>query len=214
MSFVNVAIMLAVLGLAMGASMLYYGTRGKKRMREGMDRLAGSVNGTVIQQSRLHYPSLAGTVGGRPVNVFIHLSAGHRKTSDIVYLVLSTPVDLPSGTLVVQQEYFAVAPGKGGFNDVAGDFLADRIPGRYVYAEDEAATDALLAAAGVREELAAFERYPSIVLGPDAITVGKPYGGARDLLPEQIVPELEHMAELAARLGNAKPAPIAATAEA
>jgi len=123
-------------------------------------------------------------------------------------------VDLPSGTLVVQQEYFAVAPGQGGFNDVAGDFLADRIPGRYVYAEDEAATDALLATKGVREELGAFERYPSIVLGPDAITVGKPYGGARDLLPEQIVPELEHMAELAARLGNAKPAPIAATAEA
>lgn len=214
MSFVNVAVMVTVLGLAMGASMLYYGTRGKKRMREGMDRLAGALGGTVSQKSRMYYPRLAATVKGRPMEVFIHLSEGHRRTSDIVYLVLSTPVNLPAATLVFAREYFAVAPGKEGFNDVAGDFLADRIPERYVYATDEAATDALLAAEGVREALSAFERYPSVVLGPDAITVGKPYGGARDLLPEQLVPELEHLADLAGRLGAVKAAPLAAAAKA
>jgi len=213
MSFINVAIMVTVLGLAMGASMLYYGTRGKKRMREGMDRLAGAIGGTVSQKNRMHYPRIAGTVKGRPVEVFIHLSEGHRRTSDIVYLVLSTPVDLPAATLVFAQEYFSVAPGKGGFNDIAGDFLADRVPGRYVYAADEAATDALLAAEGVGKALAAFERYPSIVLGPDAITVGKPYGGARDLLPEQLLPELEHLAALAGGLERAK-ATLTAAAEA
>jgi len=210
MSFVNVAIMVTVLGVAMGASMLYYGTRGKKKMREGMDRLAGAVGGTVHQQSRMHYPRLAATAKGRPVEVFIHLSEGHRRASDIVYLVLSTPVDLPAATLVFARAYFAVAPGKGGFNDVAGDFLADRIADRYVYSTDEAATDALLAADGVREALGAFERYPSVILGPDAITVGKPYGGARDLLPELLVPELEQLSDLAGRLAAASPALLSA----
>jgi hypothetical protein len=213
MSFVNVAVMVTVLGLAMGASMLYYGTRGKKRMREGMDRLAGAVGGTVTQQSRMHYPRLSGTVGGRPIEVFVHLSEGHRRTSDIVYLVLSTPVELPSATLVFAREYFAVAPGKAGFNDVAGDFLADRIPDRYVYAADEADADRLLAGEGVRDALAAFERYPSIVLGPDAITVGKPYGGALDLVPERLVPELERLADLGRALERAR-APLAAAAKA
>jgi len=213
MTFVNVAVMVTVLALAMGASMLYYGTRGKKRMREGMHRLAGAIGGSVQQKNRMHYPRLSGTVKGRPVEVFIHLSEGHRKTSDIVYLVLATPVDLPAATLVFAREYFAVAPGKGGFNDVAGDFLADRIPDRYLYAADEGFTDRLLAADGVRSGLAAFERYPSIVLGPDAITVGRPYGGAMDLLPERLVPELEHLADLAGCLESAKAAPLSAAAK-
>jgi hypothetical protein len=213
MTFVNVAVMVAVLGLAMGASMLYYGTRGKKRMRQGMDDVAGVVSGTVTQPSRMHYPRLEAQVDGRPVEVFVHLSEGHRKTSDFVYLVLSTPADLAAGTLVFQEGYFAVAPDRAGFNDVAGDYLEGRLPGRYVYAADEALADRLLADAKVRERIAAFERYPGIVLGPDAITVGKPYGGARDLLPEQIVPDLKNLVALAADLGTrAGKAPAAAKA--
>lgn len=215
MTFVHVLVMLAILGGAMVASMLYYGSRGKKSMREGFDRVAEAIGGTVAQKSRMHYPRLTAEVEGRPVEVFVHLSEGHRKTSDIVYLVLSTPVRLPSATLVVQEGYFAAAPDREGFNDVAGDYLADRLPGRYVYADDEAATTALLERGDVVEALARLERYPSLVLGPDAITAGKPYGGARDLLPERLAPELAHLVALARHLQQAaRPAPAAASAEA
>jgi hypothetical protein len=220
MTFVNVMVMTAILAAAMGASMLYYGGRGKKKMRQGMDKVAGAVGGTVTQPSRMHYPRLAGTVDGRPVEVFIHLSEGHRRTSDIIYLVLSTPVRLPSATLVVEAGYFAASPEREGFNDVAGDFLADVLPGHYVYGADEAATTALLKAPAVTEALAPLSRYPSIVLGPDAVTVGKPYGGAMDLLPERLVPELGHLVALAGAVegsagsveGAGGPAPAAAEA--
>lgn len=204
MSFVNVAVMLAILGLGMVASMLYYGSRGKKKMREGFDRVAAEIGGTVAQPSRMHYPRLTGEVGGRPVTLQVHLSQGHRKTADIIYLVLSTPAQVASTTLVVREGYFAAAPERAGFNDVAGDYLAGLLPGRYVYADDEAAATALLErdeVAGAVQALAA--AYPSLVLGPDAVTAGRPYGGAMDLLPERLLPELSALTALAGALERA-----------
>jgi hypothetical protein len=215
MTFVNVLVMLAILGLGMLASMLYYGGRGKKTMRKGFDRVAESVGGTVTQRTRMHDPRLEATLDGRPVSLFVHLSEGHRKTSDLIYLVLSTPVRLPSATLAVEEGYFTAAPDRGSFNEVAGDYLADLLPDRYVYATDEDATRALLTDAAVGKGLTALSRYPQIVLGPDAITVGKPYGGVRDLDPEPMAAELRAVAALAATLERAAadaPAPAAAGA--
>ena len=166
MTFLNLGVMLAILGLGMVASMVYYGSRGKKKMGEGFARLAEAIGGTSVQQSRMHYPRLTGTVGGREVTIQVHLSAAQRRASDIVYLVLSTPVALPAATLVVREGYFAAAPGQGAFNDVAGDYLEGLLPGRYVYAEDEPVTRALLAADGVAEAIEALSAYPSLVLGP------------------------------------------------
>jgi hypothetical protein len=215
MTFLNLGVMLAILGLGMVASMVYYGSRGKKKMGEGFARLAEAVGGTSVQQSRMHYPRLTATVDGREVTVQVHLSAAQRRASDIVYLVLSTPVALPAATLVVREGYFAAAPGQGAFNDVAGDYLEGIFPGRYVYAEDEPATRALLAGDGVAGAIEALSAYPSLVLGPDALTVGKPYGGAKDLLTERVVPELTALAALAGALERAArnvPAPAASGA--
>jgi hypothetical protein len=211
MSFLNVAIMLAILGLGMVASMLYYGSRGKKKMREGFDRLAAGTGGTVEQPTRMHYPRLTAEVDGRPVTLQVHLSEGHRKTSDIIYLVLSTPARVGCATLVVREGYFAAAPERAGFNDVAGDYLEGLLPGRYVYADDEAATHALLGEADVGAAVPALaEGYPSLVLGPDAVTAGKPYGGATDLLPERLLPEFAALTALAAALERAAPGAKAA----
>lgn len=203
MTFLNVLVMLAILGAGMVASMLYYGSRGKKKMREGMDAVAAAVGGTVVQPSRMHYPRLSTRVDGSPVEVQVHLSEGHRKTSDIIYLVLTTPVRLPAATLVVEEGYFAAAPDRGSFNDVAGDYLADLLPGRYVYADDEPATQALLEDPAVKEQLAALDRFPNIVLGPDAITAGKPYGGPRDLDVERTTADLHALVALAGALERA-----------
>lgn len=200
MSFVNVAIMLAILLVAMVASMVYYGSRGKKKMGELFRTAADRLNGTVTQQSRMHYPHMTATVDGRPVEVFFHLSEGHRKTSDIVYLVLGTPTRLPAATLVMQEGFFAKTPDKGSFNDAAGDYLEDLMPGRYVYATDEAHTRGLFENGNVAPFLTALSRYPQVVLGPDAVTVGRPYGGPKDLDPERLETELKRLTALAAHL--------------
>lgn len=216
MTFLNVAAMLAIIGLGMVASMVYYGSRGKKRMREGFDRIAAEIGATVAQPSRMHYPRLTGQVDGRPITLQVHLSEGHRKTSDIIYLVLSCPARVESTTLVVREGYFAASPERDRFNDVAGDYLEGLLPDRYVYADDEAATKALLgeaAVAGAVQALAA--SYPSLVLGPDAVTAGRPYGGPKDLLPERVVPELSALTALAGALEDAArraPAPAASGA--
>jgi len=203
MSFLNLGVMLAILGLGMVASMVYYGSRGKKKMGEGFARVAEAIGGTFEQRSRMHYPHLTARVDGRDITMQVHLSAGHRRASDIVYLVLSTPVALPSATLAVEEGYFAASPNQGPFNDVAGDYLDGLLPGRYVYAEDEAATSALLAQADVAEAIGRLSAYPSLVLGPDAVTLGKPYGGARDLVPERVVPDLSTLTALAGALERA-----------
>ncbi|MBI5136269.1 MAG: hypothetical protein HZA24_02915 [Nitrospirae bacterium] len=200
MTFLNVAIMVGILLAAMVASMLYYGSRGKKQIRHLFDGLASAMGGGVAQQNRMHYPHWTTQVAGRPAELFFYLSEGHRKTADIVYLVLATPIRLPSASLVVEEGFFTTAPDKGSFNAVAGDYLAGLMPGRYVYATDEAATVALFARGGLAERLEPLGRYPNIVLGPDAITVGKPYGGALDLTPERIGQDLAALAALAAHL--------------
>jgi hypothetical protein len=215
MSFLNVAVMLAILGLGMVASMVYYGGRGKKKMRQTMDAAAAALGGTVTQRSRMHYPRLSARVAGRPAEVFVHLSEGHRRTADIIYLVFSVPVRLPGATLVVEEGYFAAAPDRGSFNDVAGDYLAGLVPGRFVYADDEVATTALLKDAEVAERLAPLARFPSLVLGPDAVTVGKPYGGPKDLEAERLAADLKAVVALAGALEHAaERAPAAAVAEA
>lgn len=206
MTLVHVAVMTAILLAAMASSMLYYGSRGKKKMRTLFDAVSAQLGGQVRQKNRLHYPHLAAEVDGRPVEMFFHLSEGHRRTSDIVYLVLSTPISLPAPTLVVQEGFFAASAGKGAFNDVAGDYLADLMPGHYIYATDEAHTASLFEDGELAKALASLNRYANIVLGPDAITVGKPYGGALDLVPERIVGDFEKLVALA-RLLDRKPAP-------
>ncbi|MDH5526286.1 MAG: hypothetical protein OEY97_03135 [Nitrospirota bacterium] len=200
MTFVNVVIMLAILLVAMVASMVYYGSRGKKKMGELFHTAAERLNGTVTQPSRMHYPHMSATVDGRPVEVFYHLSEGHRKTSDIVYLLLATPTRLPAATLVMQEGFFAKTPDKGSFNDAAGDYLPDLMPGRYVYSTDEAHTRALFATGGVSPFLTALHRYPQVVMGPDAVTVGRPYGGPKDLDPERLEGEIRRMISLAIHL--------------
>ncbi|MDH4228650.1 MAG: hypothetical protein OEW11_02755 [Nitrospirota bacterium] len=200
MTFVHVAIMVAVLLAAMVASMLYYGSRGKKKMGEMLQAAARHLGGETTQKSRMHYPHLVATVDGRPVEVFFHLSEGHRKTSDIVYLVATTPTRLPAATLAVQEGYFTKAPDKGPFNAVAGDYLAGLMPGRYVYGTDEAHSMSLFENSGVAPFLAALERYPNVVLGPDAITLGKPYGGPRDLEAARLEQDLHRLTGLAAHL--------------
>ncbi len=202
MTFVNVATMVAIFLGAMIASMWYYGTRGKKQIRAQFDTLADKMGGTVEQRNRMHYPHWATEIAGRPVQVFFHLSEGHRKTSDIIYLVISTPISLPSATLIVEEDFFTVSPGKGSFNEVAGDFLADLMPGRYVYAADEEAATRLFRQGGLGERLQPLGRYPNIVLGPDAITVGKPYGGPPDLQPERIRQDIESLMALADHLSS------------
>jgi len=206
MSFFNVAVMVGIVFGIMVASMLYYGSRGKKQMRIGFDALAGILDGTVQQKNRMHYPHLSGTLKGRSVEVFFHLSEGHRRTSDFVYLVLATPAHLAGTTLVVSEGYFATTPGKGNFNEVAGDYLADLMPGRYVYAPDEAHTRALFADGRLVETLAPLARYANIVLGPDAITVGKPYGGPRDLTEQGLLDDLARLTALAGLLESLAPA--------
>ena len=203
MTFVNVATMVSIFLGAMIASMWYYGTRGKKQIRAQFDILADKMGGTVTQRNRMHYPHWSTQVDERPVEIFFHLSEGHRKTSDIIYLVISTPISLPSATLVVEKDYFTVSPGKGSFNEVAGDFLADLMPGRYVYAADEEAAITLFQKGGLGERLQPLERYPNIVLGPDAITVGKPYGGPPDLNLERIRQDMESLIALADHLSAA-----------
>ena len=204
MNFVHVAIMVAILLVVMVASMVYYGSRGKKKMGELFAAVAGKINGTVVQKNRLYYPHLSAHIKGRPVQMFVHLSEGHRKTSDIMYLVLSTPLCLASATLVVKEKFFEVAEGKGPFNEVAGDYLENLMPGHYVYAEDEDKTQPLFADGSLIQALLPLARYPHIVLGPDAITVGKPYGGAGDLAPEKVTAELEKLTAVAALLDKPK----------
>ena len=213
MSFLHIAIMVAILLGAMVASMLYYGSRGKKRMGIEFRALAEVLGGTVVQQNRMYYPHLSATVNGHPVELFFHLSEGHRKTSDFIYLVLSTPVAFTSSTLVVTEGFFTAKEDKGDFNEVAGDYLADMMPGRYIYATDEAATASLFRDHALAQGLAPFSRYANIVLGPDAITAGKPYGGAPDLALERLREDLENLVALSVSLEKA-PAPPEATASA
>ncbi|MFQ5508169.1 MAG: hypothetical protein ACE5FN_02400 [Leptospirillia bacterium] len=196
MTFANVAIMVTILLVVMVASMLYYGSRGKKKIRLGFDALAEALGGSVEQKNRMHYPHLKTSFEGRPVECFFHLSEGHRKTSDIVYLVISTPVELPSASLAVKEGVFAAAEGKGSFNDVAGGYLEDVLPGRYVYGADEDYTKALCKDPAVAAAIATLERYPNIVLGPDAITIGKPYGGAPDLRLDRMSGDLGQLVAL------------------
>jgi len=200
MSFVHVAIMVGILLAAMVASMLYYGARGKKQLKIQFDALAKVMGGQVEQQNRMHYPHWRTEFEGRPVEMFFHLSEGHRKTSDIVYLVISSPVKVASTTLVVEKDYFTTTPDKGSFNEVAGDYLADLMPGRYVYSTDENATKALFEEGELGQSLEPLKRYPNIVLGPDAITLGKPYGGAGDITEQRLRQDLGSLAGLATRL--------------
>jgi hypothetical protein len=200
MSFVNVAVMVVILLVVMVASMLYYGSRGKKQLKTQFDVLAKAMGGDVAQQNRMHYPHWTTEFEGHPVELFFHLSEGHRKTSDIVYLVMSTPVQLPTTSLVVEEGYFTTSPDKGSFNEVAGDYLADLMPGRYVYGSDEATTSALFEAGALAPKLEPLKRYPNIVMGPDAITLGKPYGGAMDLTEQRIRQDLGNLISLAGHL--------------
>lgn len=197
MNFMHVAIMVTILLVAMISSMVYYGSRGKKKMGELFTLVADGIGGTVVQKNRMHYPHLTARVKGRPVQMFVHLSEGHRKTSDIMYLVLSTPLTLPSTTLVVTEGFFEVAEGKGPFNEVAGDYLKEIMPGHYVYAEDEDQTIPLFEDGSLARALTPLSRFPNIVLGPDAITAGKPYGGAGDLSPDRVIGEMEKLVDMA-----------------
>jgi len=202
MSFVNVAVMVVILLVVMVASMLYYGSRGKKQLKTQFDVLAKAMGGHVVQQNRMHYPHWTAEFEGRPVELFFHLSEGHRKTSDIVYLVMSTPVKLPTTSLVVEEGYFTTSPNKGSFNEVAGDYLADLMPGRYVYGSDETTTSALFEDGVLGPKLEPLKRYPNIVMGPDAITAGKPYGGAMDLTDQRIRQDLASLVSLAEYLNE------------
>ncbi len=214
MSFINVAVMLLVLLLAMIASMLYYGSRGKKQIYQSLVAVAERMSGSVTQKNFMHYSHLKSEVDGTPVELFFHLSEGHRKTSDFIYLVLSTPVKLPTSTIAVAEGVFAKTEDKGNFNDVAGDYLADLWDGRYVYADDDAASRHLLASGAVQTAMAPLYRYANIVLGPDAVTVGKPYGGKLDLAVDRIEADLTALVAAARVAEQQAAAPVAPATDA
>ena len=200
MTSFQLAISIAVLLVALGASMLMHSISSKKRILNNFRRLAEQLGGMVHQDHLFAYPIFQGDYRGRKMSVGFH--AVKNRSTEVVYLVFTSSVNSHFSAMLIQENFFKPLKDPMQWSQEMGSRISDLNTPYQVWAkeEDHARTRQFFHDPAFSDLLAGLKEFPSLILGPAMVLVSKPYDGNKDTTPETALRHFQTLDSVAQRM--------------
>jgi hypothetical protein len=198
MTLFGITLAFAMLLAALGSAMIIHSILGKRRIASDFRRVSEPIGGAVSQATVFSFPQIAGRYDGRDASVFFHLAKGEK--ASIIYLVYTISVKSTMGLFLAKDKYFKPVNDPTKLSRAAGDVVPGLDTRYQVHASDQERARQLFARNGFRDHLNGLEAFPSLVLGPDSLVVGKPFEGAEDTQPETMLKHVRALGKIATEL--------------
>jgi hypothetical protein len=200
MTAFQLVVSFAVLLTALGASMLIHSISSKKKILNNFRLLAEQLGGMVHQENFFSYPVFQGDYRGRKVSVGFH--AIKNRSTEVIYLVLTSSVNSRFSTMLIQENFFKPLQNPVQWTKEMGSMIPDLKTPYQAWAkeEDHARTRQLFHDPALPVLLEGLKEFPSLMLGPLMVLVSKPYDGNKDTTPETALRHLQTLDSMAQRM--------------
>jgi len=198
MTLFGITVAFASLLAVLGAAMIVHSIIGKRRIVTDFKRVSEHIGGTVTQPTIFSFPEVKGHYDGRDASVFFHLAKGEK--ASIIYLVYTLSAKVGTGLFLAKDRYFKPVNDPTKLSREVGQVLPG-LDGRYqVHATDVARTKKWFEEGNLRTHLDGLQPFPSLMLGPDSLIVGKPFEGAEDTVPDTILRHFRVLGKVAVEM--------------
>lgn len=185
---------LAIVGV-IGFAQIIHSWIDKGRIKSNFENLRKDLPGEVIQARQLIYPRFIGEIDGRQFDLFFKVVKVGKK--HILYYIYSLKSSITYSLLLLKAEaYKPIAVDLEAIKE-SGSALSKIREGYQIRSKNEAEANTIFEKAGLKERLPALTEFSSLQLGPDALVVGKPYGGPSDTEAHHIMKNVRSLVNLA-----------------